>query len=348
MTPLHTRSFCLASAVLLTLTVAAPAHARAESSVPRPSAVAMSMLRAEPSASDLSSKLQAAIDATNEDPEVHAPELREALDDVAAVPGVVGRSTKLQELRIEGLMYLARALLVLDQRDQAVAAIDEAIRVSGGSVPNVAAFGPSLADLYDERRAAPELRPAGEVHVACTGGPCRVFLDGRVIGTGTDIGATGIPLGAHIIRIEPQELEPPEPFQQEVIALTDAASKAEFTFTVPATDPPATGGPGPKLTGDSGRKLPRWAGILGMTIGGLAIAGGAFAMGIDGRCPDLSSTAKNDCVDVHDSLYTGIGVLAVGVATATGFGIAFGVGEAKDKRFEQKNTTANLQLGFRF
>jgi len=305
------------------------------------------MMRAEPSAGELTSKLQSAIDATNEDPEVHAPDLRRALDDVAAVPGVVGRSTKLQELRIEGLMYLARALLVLDQHDQAVAAIDEAIRVSGGSVANVANFGPSLAGLYDERRAAPELRPIGEVHVACNGGPCRVFLDGRVIGTGTDVGASGIPLGAHIIRIEPQELEPPEPFEQQVIGLTDAAAKAEFTFEVPSE--PAVVIDEVPPPGNSGRKLPRWAGILGMTVGGLAIAGGAFAMAIDGRCPDLSSTRKNDCVDVHDSLYTGIGVLAAGVATATGFGIAFGVGEVKDKRFQQKSgTAANMQLRFRF
>ena len=161
------------------------------------------------------------------------------------------------------------------------------------------------------------------------------------------MGATGIPLGAHIIRIEPQELEPPEPFQQEAIVLTDGASKAEFTFEVPR-QPDVVLEP-PRPIADSGRKLPRWAGILGMTLGGLAIAGGAFAMGIDGRCPDLSSTRKNDCVDVHDSFYTGVGLLAAGVATATGFGIAFGVGEVKDKRAQQSSgTAANMQLRFRF
>ena len=168
MTSFITRSSPLALAALMTLTVAAPARASQPTQpspiitvVPPPSAVASTMMRAEPTADELTRSLRSAIDATNEDPEVHAPELRRALDDIRAVPGVVGRSTTLQALRIEGLMYLARALLVLDQSDQAVAAIDEAIRVSGGSVANVAEFGPSLAGLYDARRAAPELRPVG-------------------------------------------------------------------------------------------------------------------------------------------------------------------------------------------
>jgi len=309
---------------------------------------------AQPDATELTARLQEAIDATNEDPEVHAPALRRVLDELAGVPGVVGRDPRLQSLRIEGLLYLARALLVLDDRDGAVGALDEAIRVSGGSVSNVGDFGPSLSRLYDERRTAPELRPAGEVHVECTGGPCRVFLDGRVIGTGTDIGSSGIPLGSHVIRIEPQELEPPEPFTQEVITLSGDQPRKDFTLELPVTETPTTA-TGPTKSGDSGRKLPRWAGILGMTLGGVAMAGGAFAIAIDGRCPDLSAADANDgnaCRDVHNSLYTGIGVLAAGAGALTGFGIAFGLGEAKDKRHAAsaapQGAGASVQMRFRF
>lgn len=352
MTALRTRTSRLALAAVLVPAFATPVHARP--TPPSPAAAAAFLRQADPTADSLSRKLQAAIDATNEDPDVHASALREALDDVAAVPGVVGRNPKLQALRIDGLLYLARALLALDDRDGAVAAIDEAIRVSGGNVASVGNFGPSLEKLYDERRGAPELRPAGAVQVSCSGGPCRVFLDGRVIGTGTDISSTGVPLGPHVIRIEPQAASPDDPFDQQVITLTDGSPSAQLTFTVPGV-PDTDGGtedPTP-AEGDSGRKLPRWAGILGITLGAVAVAGGAFAMAIDGRCPDLSDadpSAGNACRDVHNSLITGAVVLGVGVGATTGFGIAFGLGEGKDKRYakEKAATSAALSYTFRF
>ncbi|MCR9161914.1 MAG: hypothetical protein ACE37F_26020 [Nannocystaceae bacterium] len=330
----------LALAALLVPALATPAHARP--TPPPPAAAAAFVRHAEPSANELTRALRSAIDDTNEDPDVHAPALRQALDDVARQPGVVGRNPKLQSLRIEGLLYLARALLALDDRSGAVDAIDEAIRVSGGNVASVGKFGPSLEKLYDERRGAPELRPAGAVQVSCTGGPCRVFLDGRVIGTGTDISSTGIPLGPHVIRIEPQAAGAATPagdeaFEQQVLTLSDASPSAALTFAVPAAPPTADGGEGERrvAAGDSGRKLPRWAGILGMTLGAVAVAGGVFAIAIDGRCPDLSNpdpSLGNACRDVHDSIVTGAVVLGAGVGAVTGFGIAFGLGERKDKR----------------
>lgn len=354
MTAFRTRTTRLALAALLVPAFAMPVHARP--TPPPPAAAAAFLQQAPPSAGELTSKLQAAIDATNEDPDVHAPALREALDDVAAVPGIVGRNPKLQSLRIEGLLYLARALLALDDRDGAVGAIDEAIRVSGGNVASVGNFGPSLEKLYDERRSAPELRPAGAVQVSCSGGPCRVFLDGRVIGTGTDINSTGVPLGPHVIRIEPQAAGPDDPFEQQVITLSDASPSAALTFTVPSAPEGDGGGTAQPVAtddGGSGRKLPRWAGILGMTLGAVAVAGGVFAIAIDGRCPDLSdanATSGNACRDVHNSLATGAVVLGAGVGTLTGFGIAFGIGEAKDKRHAKQKapTSASLSYTIRF
>ncbi len=328
---------------------------------PSPKAAVSTLMRSEARAPGetsgprLRAELQAAIDATNEDPELHAPELRRVLDQAAAAPGVVGRDAALQSMRIEGLLFLARALIVLDQPDDATAALDEAIRASGGTVPNVADFGPSLSALYEERRSAPELKPVGSIEVSCAGGPCRVFLDGRVLGTGMDILSTGIPLGPHVVRIEPQNLTPPEPFEQTSIVLTDDAPKASLSLKVPLP-PTDTSSDAPKTsdTSNSGRKLPRWAGILGMSLGAAALAGGAFAAAIDGRCPDLSNSdpqTGEKCRDVHNSLVTGLVVLGVGAGTLTGFGIAFGVGQAKDKRAaaqQSKGTEASVQLSWRF
>lgn len=361
MNVLPPRLFRLALTAAIVPAFATPAFAG--QSVPSPKAAVSTLMRARvaaptdaPSGAQLRLDLQSAIDATNEDPELHAPKLREVLDQAAAAPGVVGRDAALQSMRIDGLLYLARALLVLDQPTEATAALDEAIRASGGTVANVADFGPSLTALYEKRRAAPELKPVGSIEVSCTGGPCRVFLDGRVLGTGMDILSTGIPLGPHIVRIEPQNRTPPEPFEQTSIVLTDDDPKASLSLDVPAaaSDAGTTAGPDSAVATDSGRKLPRWAGILGMTLGGAALAGGAFAAAIDGRCPDLSDSDPDTgekCRDVHNSLVTGLVVLGVGAGTLTGFGIAFGLGEAKDKRHagqQRSGTKASVQLSWHF
>ncbi|MBV1861243.1 MAG: hypothetical protein KUG77_22690 [Nannocystaceae bacterium] len=367
MNVLTTRLSRLALTATLVPAFATPAFAG--KTPPSPKAAASTLIRSAtpaptssadpqtppPKGPQLRVELQTAIDVTNEDPELHAPELRRFLDVAAAAPGVVGRDAALQAMRIEGLLYLARALLVLEQPDDATAALDEAIRASGGSVPNVAAFGPSLSALYETRRSAPELKPVGSIDVSCTGGPCRVFLDGRVLGTGMDVLSTGIPLGPHIVRIEPQNLTPPEPFKQTSVVLTDEAPKASLSLDVPP--PPTDAGSGAVGAVDvskSDRKLPRWAGILGMALGGAALAGGAFAAAIDGRCPDLTNSdpeTGEKCRDVHNSLLTGLVVLGVGAGTLTGFGIAFGIGEVKDKRHAAKKSTgteASLQLRWRF
>ncbi len=357
MKPLRTRlaqwACLLAVAPSLSL-VAMPTTAVAS---PPPAAAAATYARASaaaPEAEALQATLKQAIEDTNEDPEANAPALRRALEDVAAVPGVTARTVGLQELRIEGLLILARALLVLDSPDEAAEALDEAIRVSGGSVSGVGDYGPSLSKLYEERRSDPQLRPAGSIHVTCSG-PCRFILDGRVIGNGTDVVATGIPLGAHVVRLEPETSAAPDVFEQHDVILRDTAPEQDFSYDPPAPAKPTTGEAAAQpATGDSGRKLPRWAGILGMTLGGVAMLGGAFAIAIDGRCPDLSDASPKEgqqqCRDVHTSLGTGIGVLAVGVGSITGFGVAFGLGEAKDKRFrrEQAGQSAVLQMRWRF
>ncbi len=338
----------LLAALVPSLASAPLAPASTWTSVPRP-AVRASMARA-PEAAALERKLQAAITAANEDPDVAAAQLRASLDEVAAAPGMTARSQSLQALRIEGLLTLARADLVLDERDAAVDAIDEAIRVSGGNVTSVEDFGPSLTALYEERVSAPELRAVGSLQVACTS-PCRVILDGRVAGTGNNVSVTGIPLGSHVARLEPQTQDPTD-FVMKDFVLTDDARSQEYSYE-PPVDAPLPGGtvtatnePG----GDSGRTLPRWAGILGMAAGGAALLGGVFALAINGRCPDLSDASREPrCRDVFETLPIGIGLTAAGAGALVGFGVAFGVGEGKDKRFRQEQgQSAVLQFRTRF
>ncbi|MEM6291937.1 MAG: bacterial transcriptional activator domain-containing protein [Myxococcota bacterium] len=339
----------LASAPVGLVPGAAPGQVSTLTSAPRP-AVRASMARA-PEAAALERKLQAAITAANEDPDVAAAQLRTTLDEVSAAPGVTARSQSLQTLRIEGLLTLARATLVLEERDAAVEAIDEAIRVSGGNVPSVEDFGPSLTALYEERVAAPQLRAVGSLQVSCTS-PCRVILDGRVAGTGNNVSVTGIPLGSHVARLEPQTQDPTD-FVMKDFVLTDDARSQEYSYEPPveATPPGGTAATTTTQTGvESGRTLPRWAGILGMAAGGAALLGGVFALAINGRCPDLSDANREPrCRDVFETLPVGIGLTAAGAGALVGFGVAFGIGEGKDKRArQQQGQTAILQFGMRF
>ncbi len=327
---------------LIACTATSTLSPMARAAVPRPSVRAAS--RAAPDVHTLKKELRRAIDAVNEDPDVATEQLRNALDAAAAAPGVMARDPDAHGLRIEGLLTLARAYLVLDARPRAERVIDEAIRISRGDIPPIEEFGPSLATLYNDRVAAPELRPAGSVHVSCETA-CRVILDGRVAGTGVDLVVTGIPLGDHLIRMEPRQRSV-EHFEQRTFTITDGDRAQEFSYAppqapaVPSTTQPPTDDPG------SGRKLPRWASILGMSVGAAMVIGGIVLVVVDGKCPDGEDPmGDNACREVLQSKTGGIVTAAIGGAALVGFSVTLGVGETKDKKHKQ---TQSAVVGVRF
>lgn len=363
-TPSRARRLALTLAVAPTLTVApigtalaapAPDASRAVEAVsvrpPRPAIRAY----VDPEAASLTKELRAAITATNEDPDVAAGRLRTAIDAATNAPGVVARDQELYNAWIEGMLTLARADLVLDERGKAIVVVDQAIRVSRGAVPPIEEFGPSLTTLYRERVTAPELRAVGQVHVSCTS-RCRVILDGNTAAAaGTDSVVSGIPLGAHVIRIEPQA-QPSEDFLQESFTLTDASRTADFSYDPPkpSSAPAHVSAPVTKDDPGSGRKVPRWASIVGMSVGALGIAAGAVLIATSGGCIDGSDPNSDArCEDVLDNVPLGTGVLVAGAATLVGFTIVLGVGEVKDKRYKQSQkkggpNQATLGVRWRF
>jgi hypothetical protein len=138
----------------------------------------------------------------------------------------------------------------------------------------------------------------------------------------------------------------------ESITLSDDVPEAALSFEVEAPPPEANGedtlpvDPGPDA-GVPKRRLPRWASIVGISVGAAAVVAGGVLIGVHGRCPDGSDpVGPNACLDVLSTRGAGIGVLVGGAALLTGFSIALGIGETRDNK--RRRTEAMVGYTFRF
>ena len=311
------------AAVLAVVLALAPAPARA---APTHATV---VLLAAPAADDLVGELRSAIEGAKADPDGGRETLRTVLERFDAEPSAVAASNDAHAVRIEGLLTLAKAELAQDREAEAIAAIDKAIRIARGEPLPVTGYGARVAKLHDLRVSAPELRPAGSVHVTCSV-QCRVILDGRNAGEGTDVMVTGIPLGGHQLRVEPIAPDIDHHFQTDVL-LSNGEPERAFEYTVPTADAPKDA-PAKTATAKK-RRLPRWAGIVGIGAGAALTIAGAVLIAMDGKCPDGSDPMSADpCPDVLNTDAVGIALTSVGAATLVGFSIALGIGEARQKK----------------
>jgi hypothetical protein len=341
-------------AVVLAVCIGLPATP-ATASVPRPFAP-RPLLVAPPLSGDeraqldeLVEQLAAGEQKANEAPAEAIEPLQAALARVEELGPLVARSSKAHESRIYALLALARAHLVLDQRKEAAAAMDRAIRVARGDPIPAKLFGPSLVALHDDRVAAEQNHPGGKVVVSCTIA-CEVLLDERVAGSGTRVEVMNVPFGPHRVHVQAADGSVDDVLA-ESIALSADASEATLDYAVQAPPPGEDIGdddPPPPVGDDvPKRRLPRWAGIVGISVGAAAMIAGGVLIGIDGRCPDGSDPqGEAPCIDVLNTDGAGIGVLVGGAALLTGFSIALGIGEARDKK--RRRASAMVGYTFRF
>ncbi|MBC8069766.1 MAG: hypothetical protein IAG13_15620, partial [Deltaproteobacteria bacterium] len=88
------------------------------------------------------------------------------------------------------------------------------------------------------------------------------------------------------------------------------------------------------------RKLPRWAGILGMAAGAAAIVAGGVLLAVDGECPDFSNnTGEGACKRTLNTKTTGYVVIGAGAAFMVGFTIPFAIGESRQAKARKRSTT---------
>lgn len=291
-------------------------------------------------ASAIADALRDAEAKATEDPEQGVDGLQAALAKADADADVVARDPAASDARLYAQLALARSLLATERKKDAVAVIEAALATANGRELPAKLFGPSLVSLHDERSAALAKGPRGTLELRCKAA-CFAAIDATPIACGEAGAAEHVELPAGHYRVVLIDRSDPSRRTAQTIDLTSAA-----TVTIELDNPPAGAITPPRGRGrtrdtgvdDGGRKLPRWAGILGMAIGAATLIAGGVLVGVDGKCPDFTDPhGAGACQDVLKTSAVGYALVGVGAGMSVGFAIAFGIGESKQKKAKKRS-----------
>jgi hypothetical protein len=282
-------------------------------------------------------RVETAMKMANEDPASGSTQLRDALNLLQGFAPQLAMNPEGQELRTQAQLTLARALLATNDADGARAAMDEAIRTSRGDPLPTKSFGPGLTALHRERQGVLEKQGAGAIEIVCNKS-CRVFINERPTQQRTE----GLVPGTYRLWIEATDGS--EPGIQRLVEIESGhAFKLEFGRVV--VEPTGDDGPTPKPK--QPRILPRWADVLLMSAGAVAIGAGATLWAIDHKCPDLSDPrVMPQCPEVYYTKTAGIITVAGGGALFLTGTVLLSIDEARVAN--QRGTQASLMWTFRF
>ncbi|MBK6917049.1 MAG: hypothetical protein IPH07_06585 [Deltaproteobacteria bacterium] len=335
-------------ALLVSLQVAVP-NLHAQASAPRaaalvePSGCTPALLEADRSTvAAITKALRDAETKATEDPEAGDEVLVAALDAAADAGALVARDTAAQDARLYALLALARARLTTGKQERATEAMDLAIATSGGRALPVKLFGPAVMALHERRLAIAKERASTALTVTCA--HCLVVVEAAPLACASAGKSAELRLAPGSWRVVLVDADKPSITRAATLTLGDI-DRARFELAPQATAPNAGAGKGTKSKPprDPNRKLPRWAGIVGVSLGVVAMIAGGVLLGIDGQCVGGGDPAKELCPKVNQTKGMGAGVLAGGAALAVGFAIPLAIGEKRSKQV--RPSTAALHLG---
>jgi hypothetical protein len=267
-----------------------------------------------------------------EDPDSGTAQLEKVLADALADADVVALDRDARDARLYAMLALARGRLAEERNADAATILDRALALSGGAELPVKLFGPSLVALHGQRKQAITGTSSATLVAECSG-RCVVVVDATPVGCA----ATGAPLTVAL---------PPGAWDVRLVDTQNATRRVAEQVTLVAGTPITVAlAPSPlddthrrpPSQVDSGRKLPRWAGIVGVSVGVLAMIGGGIMIALDGTCPDgTDPKGDNACNEVLDTDVGGYVMLGAGAATTVGFSVPLGIGEAKDRRAKKR------------
>ncbi len=287
-----------------------PDAPRTEAEVARARAIARSLRQAESRSAD---------DPKAGDRELPTELTRARLDAIA-----VARDPDAREARLYATLALAAHHLAQQRREPAIALVDPIVAVTIGELP-INLYGPELVAFVAERRAALAKREVGTLDVACTHA-CQAVVEGVVMGcAGPDAPLhVQMPSGRwHIVVFDP--IVPSHSISTDVDLVGGGAAKLHLGGRA------GEGGSGAGADA-SARRLPRWAGILGISAGAALMIAGSILVGVDGQCPDRATDGPNPCDRLLNTGGIGYGLLAGGAAISIGFAIPLGIGETRLRR----------------
>ena len=220
-------------------------------------------------------------------------------------------------------LALAWAQLADNDTTAAAATMDLAIRSAGTTSLPLGGFGPAIRKLHDERRAALEAEGHAAILVDCDA--CDVLIDEAR----SENPSGPLLLGPHRVWLfDPSgELEPR--FQE--VTLEASGSRLDLVYrSEPKPLPSASIEVAPV---EPRRKtLPRWAKIVGMSVGaGLLVTGGVL-LSLDGKCHGggLPSASNVDtCTKVWNHAPLSYGLLGVGGGLLVGATVWLTVDEVR-------------------
>lgn len=276
----------------------------------------------------LAADLRQAEATATEDPKAGTAALQTQLARARTDAIAIARDPDASKARLYASLALAANLVAAGQRDGAIALVDPLIAAST-TEPPIKLYGPELVALVAERRTALARREPGTIEVACARG-CQVVVEGVIMGCA----GPGAPLRVQM---------PSGRWHVDVFAPDDVghATSGEIDVGAGATaklvlaPTAAIDERGPGRAHDHGtRKLPRWAGIVGVSVGVALMIVGGVLVGVDGKCPDLKTAARGPgaCGRRLATDGIGYGLLGGGAAISIGFAIPLAIGERRSRR----------------
>ncbi len=284
---------------------------------------------------DAVARVRQAQSMANDDPQLGATQLRDALQLLQSFGTQLAKDPEGQSVRTMAQLTLARALLAIGDADGSRAVMDEAIRTSRGDPLPTDEFGPGLVALHRERARVLAEAGTATLDVECKS-PCRVYINERP----TDAHTEGLVLGRYRVSVESSDGS--ERPLQSTIALTKPEQVAALIFgSAPIVDGPDEQ-PKPFK-----RIMPRGAEIALLVVGVATIGVGASLWAIDERCPSgLADPRTTPCPQIYMTKAAGIATVAVGGALGLLGGITLAVDEVKlgQQRGRQVGLTWTLRF----
>lgn len=273
----------------------------------------------------LTRELQDAEERSAKTPAEGATALREALEHANEDPVLLAKSDAARRAQRYARLALVRSLLATGDREAAAGLLDEMLAVAGDEPLPAKLFGPSVVELHAERSAAHAKRERAEIVVECDG-DCVAIASDTLLGCA----AAGRPLHLQLPtgawRVTVADLVAPS---HRTASDLELAPMQSATMRLGA--PPDRAAP---ESAPAKRKLPRWAGILGMSVGAAAMITGGVLLGVDGKCPDLKTDpmGPDACSRRLNTDVPGIAMLVTGTVVFTGFTIPFAIGEHRARK----------------
>ncbi len=266
--------------------------------------------------------LDEAMLVANTDPEQGIALLNRALSALHQFAPLLALDPAARMRRSLAHLALARAKLARGDEQGAAQSVDATLRELGELELPLDELGPTLARLVEARRGALEELGHGSLRVVCASA-CEVWIDENPGEAALESEGFDLAVGSHRVWIE----DPSgalAPLQTSVELLAGDSTELRYPALVPApnlvpatpdSDMDRSSPSGTNREGARDRLAPRWAELLGASLGVVTLAAGATLWAIDSHCP--GGVDPNDvqaCPQLYDTRVAGITTLALGSA----------------------------------